>query len=81
MENEPIVCCADTFINCLSRWLDYWLQKCKPFVTTYFKDSGTLLDVLQDIGELPSTVKLSTADATSMYTNINTNHAIDVIGK
>ena len=78
---RPIVCCAGTFINCLSRWLDYWLQKCRPFVTTYLKDSGQLLDVLQDIGELPPTAKLFTADATSMYTNIDTNHAIDVIGK
>ena len=40
-----------------------------------------MLDVLQDIGELPPTAKLFTADATSMYTNIDTNHAIDVIGK
>mmetsp|Transcript_18789 Transcript_18789/g.39385 ORF Transcript_18789/g.39385 Transcript_18789/m.39385 type:complete len:170 (+) Transcript_18789:1884-2393(+) len=23
---QPIVCCAGTFINCLSKWLDYWLQ-------------------------------------------------------
>jgi len=37
---RPIVCCSGTFINCLSRWLDYWLQQCKPFVTTYLKDSG-----------------------------------------
>ena len=78
---RPIVCCAGTFINCLSRWLDYWLQQCRPFVTTYLKDSGQLLDILQDIGELPPTAKLFTADATSMYTNIDTNHAIDVIGK
>jgi len=78
---RPIVCCAGTFINCLSRWLDYWLQKCKPFITTYLKDTGQLLDVLQYIGELPPTAKLFTADATSMYSNIDTNHAIDVIGK
>jgi len=77
---RPIVCCSNTFINCLSRWLDYWLQQCKPFVTTYLKDSGQLLDILQDLGELPATAKLFTADANSMYTNIDTDHAIEVIG-
>ncbi|KAL7545861.1 hypothetical protein ACHAWF_009214 [Thalassiosira exigua] len=32
-----IVCCVGTFINHLSRWLDYWLQKLKLLVETYLR--------------------------------------------
>jgi len=41
---RPIVCCAGTFMNNLSCWLDYWLQKLKGFVPTYIQDSNHLLD-------------------------------------
>ena len=37
---RPIVCCAGTVLNCLSRWLDYRFQKLKPNITTYIKDSA-----------------------------------------
>ena len=78
---RPIVCCAGTALNDLSRWLDYWLQKLKPFLPTYIRDSTQLLDQLKDLGPLPPGAKVFTADANSMYTNIDTDHAIDVIGK
>ena len=77
---RPIVCCAGTFINNLSRWLDHWLQKLKPFVKTYLKNSTSLLDMLERLGQLPPNAWLFTADANSMYTNIDTDHAIEVIG-
>jgi hypothetical protein len=76
---RPIVCCAGTFMNNLSCWLDYWLQKLKPFIPTYIKDSNQLLDLLKNLGTLPPNTKLFTADANSMYTNICTNHAIEII--
>ena len=78
---HPIVCCADTMLNDLSRWLDYWLQKLKPFLPTYVLDSTQLLDQLEALVTLPSGAKVSTADANSMYTNINTNHTIDMIDR
>ena len=67
-------------MNDLSRWLDYWLQKLKPFVASYIRDSHDFLDKLKKLGRLPRNAKLFTADAVSMYTNIDTDHAIDVIG-
>ncbi len=76
---RPIVCCVGTFMNCLSKWLDHHLQKLKPFVPTYIKDSNHLLDMLADIKDIPPNAKLWTSDANSMYTNINTPHAIQVI--
>ena len=78
---RPIVCCVGTFINCLSKWVDYWFQKLTPLVKTYLKDSSSLLDMLESIGDLPANAYLFTADANSMYTNIDTPHAISVIGR
>lgn len=78
---RPIVRCAGTFMNCLSKWLDYHLQRLKIFVPSYIKDSGTLLERLKSLGHLPSTARLFVADAQSMYTNISTPHALEVIGK
>ncbi|KAL7544454.1 hypothetical protein ACHAWF_007836 [Thalassiosira exigua] len=76
---RPIVCCSGTFMNDLSRWLDYWLQKLKPYVPSYIRDSHDFLAKLKKLGRLPPNAKLFTADAKSMYTNIDTDHAINVI--
>ncbi|KAL7523810.1 hypothetical protein ACHAWF_000677 [Thalassiosira exigua] len=78
---RPIVCCAGAFINCLSKWIDYWLQKLKLFVPTYIKDSTLLFDCLENISELSLNAKLFTSYAVLTYTNIGTNHAIKVIRK
>ena len=77
---RPIVCCAGTLMNCLSKWLDYWLQKLRPHVSTYIKDSNDLINKLKALGVLPPNVWVFTADADSMYTNIDTAHALLVIG-
>lgn len=78
---RPIVCCAGTLMNHLSRWLDHQLQKLKPLIPTYIRDSGQLLDLLANLGPLPPNAKVFTADANSMYTNIDTDHAIEVINQ
>ena len=67
-------------MNHISKWLDFQLQRLKPFVPTYIKDSHDLLTKLRNIGGLPPNARLFTADAVSMYTNIDTEHAIRVIG-
>jgi hypothetical protein len=75
---RPIVCCAGTFMNCWSQWLDYHLQELKPHVPTFLKDGQQVLDELRSIN-LPAGALLATADAQSMYNNIDTDHAIQVI--
>ena len=81
MENErAIVCCAGTMINNLSPWLDYWFPKLKPLLPTYIKDRNQLLEELANLGLLPPNAKFATTNANSMYTSIDTDRSILVIG-
>ena len=75
-KTRPIVCCAGTTLNCLSKWLDYWFQKLKTLIITYIKDSAQLLLKLKQVRQSLYNCWLFTADAKSMYTNIDTLHAI-----
>ena len=76
---RPIVCCSGTLLNCISRWLDYYLQILKPFINSYIKDSSQLLERPRELGLLTPNCYLFTADADSMYTNIDTKHALEII--
>ena len=81
---RPIVCCCGTLLNHLSRWLDYHFQKLRPLVKSYIKDSAQFLARLRELqqnGQLPLNIWVFTADARSMYTNIDTEHALKVIGE
>ena len=73
-----IVCCAGTFMNDWSRWLDYQLQRLKPFIKSYLQDGQQLLNELKPIKLSPND-RIFTADAQAMYHNIDTKHAIKVI--
>jgi hypothetical protein len=43
------------------------------------RDTRTVFDFLKDIDDLPPAAMLFTDDAKSMYTNIDTSHAIEMI--
>ena len=79
-KTRPIVCCVGTFMNTWSRWLDYYLRMLTPFIKSYTKDTSTVIDFVWNISDLPPNAMIFTADADSMYTNIDTDHAIKVIG-
>ena len=76
---RPIVSCCGTCLNNLSRWLDHHFQKLKPFVRSYVRNNGDLLDLLFSLDDLPPGARLFTSDAVSMYTNIDTAHVIETI--
>ena len=59
----------------------YHLQKLKNTIPSYLKDSKELIGMMKELGQLPSNAKLFTADAVSMYTNIDTEHGIETIKK
>lgn len=53
------------------------MKKLLPtFSKTYLKDSYVVLNDIRNLGQLPPYARLFTADAVSMYTNIDTKHAL-----
>lgn len=76
---RPIVCCAGTALNSVSRWVDYWLQQIKSLIPTYIKNSAELINDIRALGPLPLGARLFKADAKSMYTNISTDHGIATV--
>ena len=76
---RPIVSTCGTAISCLSSWLDYKLQKLRRFIGTYIRDSDDFREQLKQFGPLSCNAFHLTADANSMYTNIDTEHALQVL--
>jgi hypothetical protein len=75
---RPIVSCCGSLPEGFSKWLDYKMKSLRDLVPTYLRDSYQVLKELKNIEALPPNAKLFTADAVSMYTNINTDHGIDI---
>jgi len=78
-KTRPVISCCGSYIEIYSKWIDYHLQKLKNYIPSYLKDSFTLLDDLNNLPPLPLQAKLGTIDAKSMYTNIDTDHAIHTL--
>jgi hypothetical protein len=75
---RPVVSCVGSFAEIFSKWLDHQMKKLLPmFSKTYLKDSFAILHDIRNLGPLPPHAKLFTANAVSMYTNIDTLHAMD----
>ncbi|KAL7472102.1 hypothetical protein ACHAXS_012435 [Conticribra weissflogii] len=79
-KTRPVVSTCGTYLHALSRWIDYHLQKLTPHIPTYIKDSDHLNMYLRTISDIPPHARLLAADAVSMYTNIETTHALKTIG-
>ena len=78
-KTRPIISTSGSILYGLGKWVDYVLQHiCKdlPYRT---KSSVSFVEDLKKIKQLPLTAKFFTCDATSMYTNINTTHALALI--
>jgi hypothetical protein len=80
LKTRPIVSCTGSLLYGLGVWVDDKLQKIARLQKTYFKSSYDLKKELVDL-PLPSTARLFTSDAISMYTNINTDAALREIAR
>jgi hypothetical protein len=80
-KTRPVVATCGTFMHGLSRWADVYLQELKKFSPSYLRDSYQLLEELDKIGELDEGSKVITMDATAMYTNIETDHGLEILEK
>ena len=79
-KTRPVVAKINSFVEIISKYIDYYLSKLIPFVATYLRDSFTLIEELKGIHKpLPPSCLLLTADAISMYTNIHTDHGITTV--
>jgi hypothetical protein len=68
---RPVVSCVNSFPSIFSTWLDFRMKELLHLIPSYIKNSTDLIKELRHIN-LPKGAKLFTADATSMYTNIDT---------
>jgi hypothetical protein len=75
---RPVVSSVNSFMAIFSNWLDYRMKQLLPLVRSYTKNSS---DIIQDLKQLdiPDKTLLFSADAKSMYTNINSDIGIQSI--
>jgi hypothetical protein len=78
-KTRPIVSVSGSLLDGLGRWVDKILQPYFQATTTAIRSSTTLKDMLMALDPLPHNARFFTTDAVSMYTNIDTAHAIPVI--
>jgi hypothetical protein len=67
----PVVSSSSSFLSIFSTWLDFKIEELLPSVKSYIKNSDTLLDDFKNF-IVPEGAFLFTANAKSMYTNIDT---------
>jgi len=72
---RPVVSNTNSFLAIFSTWLDYKFKTLLPHVKSYIKNSTAVINDIKDM-TLPQEAKLFSADAMSMYTNINTDVGI-----
>ena len=71
-----IVSCIGSLLYYIGIWVDTHLQTITTTQKTYIKNSKELKDLRVQLSPLPPGARLFTADATSMYTNIDTGKAL-----
>lgn len=81
-KTRPIVSSCGSILEGLGQWIDKQLQKLCQFLPNVVRSSRSLVqDLRQKFQEgVPPRTKLFTMDARSMYTKINTTHAIEQLG-
>ena len=80
LKSRPMVSCPGSLLHGLGVWVDRKLQEVAQNTISYFKNTLELKKKLLDL-YLPPNARLFTADTVSMYTNILTHTALNLIGK
>ena len=79
LKTRPVVSCTGSLLHPLGVWLDTALQPIATSLPSFIASSYDLKEALNDLPPLPEGALLFTADAVSMYTNIDTFYAITSI--
>ena len=78
---RPVVSGVSSVMEPLSKWLYVQLQRIVHLCPCYLKDSWHFLNDIKKLGRTMKGYKLIISDANAMYTNINTDHAIETLRK
>ena len=79
---RPVISCINSFSEIFSKYCDVLLSILSNHVPTKLKDSFEVLHDLRHLHQpLPSDSYIITADAVSMYTNINPSHASTILSR
>jgi hypothetical protein len=78
-KTRPIVSIPGSLLDGLGRWVDKILQPYLKATKSTILSSTILKDKLISLERLPPNAKLFTSDAISMYTNIDTKHALKIL--
>jgi hypothetical protein len=79
VHKSPWKTCPVSITHRLGRWLDQQLQPICQKLPAYLKSSVELKQKLNALTYDPSNTRFFTADTVSMYTNIDTDHALSMI--
>jgi hypothetical protein len=79
LKTRPIGSVSGSLLHALGRWLDDQLQPLVRELPSFIASSWELKTCLEQLPALPAHARLFTCDAVSMYTSIDTNHALEVI--
>jgi hypothetical protein len=79
MKTRHVVSCISSFNEIASKWLNFKLAKIVHLCPSYTKDSYQILDEVKALRTLLPKACIFTADAVSMYTNIDASHSIKTI--
>ena len=72
-----VVSCIDSFNAVFSKWLDFQMKRLLHCIHMYLKGSNDLIQDLLELPKLPPSTRLFTANATAMYTNIDTGAGLE----
>jgi hypothetical protein len=75
---RPVVSTSNSLLAIFSVWIDHKMKSLLPLVNSYIKNSATVINDLRH-KDLPEGAKVFTADATSMYTNIDTSLGLQAV--
>jgi hypothetical protein len=78
-KTRPIISACGSITHGIARWVDQQLQPIAKRLPHYLSSSFDLKQKLSKLSLDWSRVRLFTCDAVSMYTNIDTDHALQVI--
>jgi hypothetical protein len=79
MKLQPVVSCINSFNSIFSKWLNFKMKTLLPLIPSYIKKNSFELIKELKSHHLPPSAKLVTADASSMYTYIDTTTGIQAM--